>query len=73
MAATVAAAPTPAMMIAAVIHAALLQWEARREEAHLSKIHGPAYDSYCDNTGRFLPRLGKRFDPASATSLDQPT
>jgi protein-S-isoprenylcysteine O-methyltransferase Ste14 len=72
MAATVAATPTPAMIVVAVIHAILLQWEARREEAHLSKVQGAVYDSYRDNTGRFIPRIGKRFHSESVASLNPP-
>ena len=56
MVATVAAVPSPAMAIVAVVHLLLLQWEARREEQHLSAVHGPAYDRYRAGTGRFMPR-----------------
>ena len=57
MLATLAAVPSPAMAVAAVLHLLLLQWEARREERHLSVVHGPAYDRYRAATGRFVPRL----------------
>lgn len=55
MIATVAVLPTPAMIIVAVIHLLLLQWEARREEKNLSRIHGQQYDQYCLRVGRFFP------------------
>ena len=57
MVATVAAVPSPAMAVVAVAHLLLLQWEARREEQHLSHVHGPAYDRYRAGVGRFVPRL----------------
>ena len=59
MLATVAAVPTIAMGVVAVVHLLLLQWEARREEHHLSGVHGPAYDDYRAGTGRFVPRVGR--------------
>jgi protein-S-isoprenylcysteine O-methyltransferase Ste14 len=55
MAATMAALPSPAMLLAGIVHIALLQWESRREELHLAKIHGEAYQEYCQRVGRFLP------------------
>jgi protein-S-isoprenylcysteine O-methyltransferase Ste14 len=56
MLATVAVVPTPLMIVVGMIHVLLLQWEAHREERHLSKIHGQQYDQYCKSVGRFLPR-----------------
>jgi protein-S-isoprenylcysteine O-methyltransferase Ste14 len=55
---TLAAAPSLPMVAVAVVHIALLQAEARREEAHLRRMHGGEYDAYCRKTGRFLPRRG---------------
>jgi protein-S-isoprenylcysteine O-methyltransferase Ste14 len=55
MIATVMVLSSPVMIGIAVVHIALLQWEARREERNLSRIHGPQYDQYCSRVGRFLP------------------
>jgi protein-S-isoprenylcysteine O-methyltransferase Ste14 len=49
--------PSPAMLLVGVIHLALLQWEARREERFLTALHGPVYADYAARTGRFLPRF----------------
>ncbi len=57
MVASVAAVPSPVLAAAAVVHLLLLQWEARREERHLSLTHGPAYDGYRAGVGRFVPRF----------------
>jgi protein-S-isoprenylcysteine O-methyltransferase Ste14 len=57
MLATVAVVPSPLMMLVAAVHLLLLQLEARREEKHLLKRHGPTYREYCDRVGRFLPRI----------------
>ncbi len=56
MLATMAAIPSPLMLVVGIIHLALLQWEARREERHLVVHHGPAYEEYCRRVGRFMPR-----------------
>ncbi len=56
MLATVIALPTPMMLVAGAIHLLFLQWEARREETHLERTHGPAYASYRACVGRFIPR-----------------
>ncbi len=55
MLATVIVLPTPLMFVVAGIHLLLLQWEARREERNLSRIHGQQYDQYCSRVGRFIP------------------
>ena len=55
MIATVVVLPTPMMIGIAVVHLLLLQWEARREERNLSRIHGDQYDLYCSRVGRFIP------------------
>lgn len=54
---TVMATQTRVMLVIAVIHFVLLQWEARREEAHLLQKHGEEYARYRRGTSRFLPRL----------------
>lgn len=56
MLATLAAVPTPLMLVTAIAHLLLLQWEARREEKHLLAHHGQAYADYCRHVPRFLPR-----------------
>jgi protein-S-isoprenylcysteine O-methyltransferase Ste14 len=61
MLATVVAVPTPAMLIVATIHLLFLQWEARREEKYLVKIHGIEYQQYLRHVGRFLPRSASRY------------
>ena len=54
---TMAILPSPLMLVVGVTHLALLQWEARREEAHLLVLHGHAYAAYRARVGRFLPRI----------------
>lgn len=54
---TVAALPSTAMMIVAVLHIMLLLSEARREEAYLSRVHGSVYEDYRGRVGRFIPRF----------------
>jgi len=55
MLATLAVVPSPAMILVALLHLALLQWEARREEKYLAQLHGQAYLDYAAHTGRFIP------------------
>jgi protein-S-isoprenylcysteine O-methyltransferase Ste14 len=57
MIATVLVVPALLMIAVAVIHLLLLQWEARREERNLSRIHGRLYDQYRSRVGRFFPVL----------------
>ena len=54
---TLAATQTAVMLAVAIIHSALMQWEAAREEAHLLQKHGDEYERYRSTTGRFLPRI----------------
>ncbi|HWE97200.1 MAG TPA: isoprenylcysteine carboxylmethyltransferase family protein [Tepidisphaeraceae bacterium] len=56
MFATIAMIPTPLMLVAAGVHIALLQWESRREEGHLLRVHGEPYARYRAAVGRFVPR-----------------
>lgn len=44
---------------------ALLAWEARLEEAHLSALHGEDYRRYAARVGRFVPWAG-RLKPGAA-------
>ena len=55
---TLAALPSPLMLIIAVIHMILMQWEVRREDKYLVALHGPAYADYMKKVGRFVPRIG---------------
>ena len=55
MLATMLAIPSPLMLATGVLHLALLHWEARREEAHLTLLHGQSYLDYCARVPRFLP------------------
>jgi protein-S-isoprenylcysteine O-methyltransferase Ste14 len=57
MLATLAVAPSPAMLMAAMVHLTLVILKASNEERHLKQRHGQAYRDYCDRTGRFFPRL----------------
>jgi protein-S-isoprenylcysteine O-methyltransferase Ste14 len=57
MLATVAVAPSPAMLMVAIVHLTLVVLKATSEERHLQQRHGQAYRDYCGRTGRFLPRL----------------
>lgn len=59
MLASAAAIPSPLMIAAALLHVLLLQWEARREEAHLISIHGQDYREYCLRIGRFIPAVAR--------------
>jgi protein-S-isoprenylcysteine O-methyltransferase Ste14 len=65
MAATMAAILSPMMLLAGLIHLALLVWEARREESHLAALHGETYRRYCSRVGRFVPMPNRRYVPVS--------
>ncbi|HEY4330896.1 MAG TPA: isoprenylcysteine carboxylmethyltransferase family protein, partial [Phycisphaerae bacterium] len=58
MLASLAALPSPLMLLVAVLHLAFMQWEVRREEKYLVHLHGTAYADYMRRVGRFLPGLG---------------
>lgn len=45
----------------------LVSLQARLEEEHLSRLHGPAYREYAARVGRFLPGVG-RMEPAEVTA-----
>ena len=57
--ATLAALPSPVMLVIAAVHMILMQWEVRREDKYLVLLHGPAYADYMQHVGRFVPRLGR--------------
>jgi protein-S-isoprenylcysteine O-methyltransferase Ste14 len=67
MIATMIVLPSPLMLCVGVIHLMLLQWEARREEMHLSRIHGEPYDRYRAAVGGFFPRALSKYSPSAAT------
>ena len=72
MGATVVAVPSPVLAAVGGIHLLLLQWEARREERHLARVHGPAYDVYRAGVGRFAPRFRRPAAPSAAPSAAAP-
>ena len=51
------ALPCPAMVVIAAIHLAFMQWEVRREEKYLVKLHGQPSAEYMERVGRFVPRI----------------
>lgn len=65
MVASVVAIPVPLMIVVACIHLILLQWEARREEKHLSGVHGEQYEEYLSRVGRFVPKSLTPYSPAA--------
>jgi protein-S-isoprenylcysteine O-methyltransferase Ste14 len=66
MVVTVVTVPSPLMMFAGMLHLLLLQWEARREEENLCRIHGQQYEDYRSHVGRFIPRLGRGYTPSTS-------
>jgi protein-S-isoprenylcysteine O-methyltransferase Ste14 len=60
MIATAIVLPTGAMIAIAAVHVVLMNVKARREEAHLARLHGDAYARYVQRTGRFLPAFAAR-------------
>lgn len=67
---TFIAVPTVWVGIVALIQIALLQWEARREEQHMLRVHGQTYMNYIRQVGRFIPR-GLYRSEAPASSPEQ--
>ena len=64
MLASVFAVPAPLMILLAVVHLSFLQWEARREERYLVRLHGADYGSYLQNVGRFVPKALRAYSRA---------
>jgi protein-S-isoprenylcysteine O-methyltransferase Ste14 len=54
---TVVVNPSLLMILVALVHLGLLQFEARREEAYLLRAHGEIYQNYCRRVRGFIPRL----------------
>ncbi len=48
---------TVPMLLVAVLHVALLNFKAKKEERHLTERHGSSYGLYCQRVSRFVPRL----------------
>ncbi len=65
---TMGIVPAPWMIGVGVMHLTLLQWESRREERHLTAIHGDEYTAYRARVGRFIPRLTLRPDGGKKTA-----
>jgi protein-S-isoprenylcysteine O-methyltransferase Ste14 len=55
MLASIAALPSLLMIVVGFLHIVLLQWEARREERHMTQVHGQAYIDYSAQVWRFVP------------------
>ena len=55
---TLLVVPTGPVLLMAAVHITLMLLKARNEERFLVGVHGTAYQHYCRQTGRFLPRLG---------------
>ena len=51
------AVPTVPMFLLAVLHVTFMNIKAKKEEGHLAATHGPSYRLYCDQVGRFVPRV----------------
>ena len=62
MAATVAVAPSVAMLVVGALHLTMVILKAASEEHHLKRMHGESYREYCRRTGRFFPRILPRHD-----------
>jgi protein-S-isoprenylcysteine O-methyltransferase Ste14 len=55
MAATLTAAPSPAMLLVGAAHTTLVTLKAVNEERFLRCTHGQSYEDYCRRTSRFVP------------------
>lgn len=58
--ASLAILPSPWMLVVALIEILFLNWEASREEQHLTSVHGDAYTLYRKQVGRFAPRSWRK-------------
>src|SRR6476620_10287488 len=50
------AVPNALMLVVMLLGMILLQWEARREENYLLRVHGAQYEDYLRRVGRFIPK-----------------
>jgi len=57
MTATLVAVPIWPLLMAAVLHIALMHLKAHNEEKMMLRVHGDAYAGYRERTGRFIPRI----------------
>ena len=53
---TLLAVPIWPLLVATVLHIALMHIKAGNEEDWMLRMHGDAYAGYRERTGRFLPR-----------------
>jgi protein-S-isoprenylcysteine O-methyltransferase Ste14 len=54
------AVPNIVMLAVMLLGMILLQWEARREERYLLRVHGAQYQDYLGRAGRFIPKVPTR-------------
>ena len=52
--------PAPYAIIWLLVYAVLSLWMVRSEEEHLVRIFGVEYQRYCEQVGRFIPRIFSR-------------
>lgn len=64
--ASAVAVPAPVMFAVAAIEVIFLQWESRREERHLTSVHGTVYSEYMRHVGRFVPKSFGAYVPTRA-------
>jgi protein-S-isoprenylcysteine O-methyltransferase Ste14 len=55
---------SPLLLVAGMLHIALLHWEAHREEEHMLRSHGEAYRQYRARVGGFVPKSFRTSSPA---------
>ncbi len=52
--------PTVLMVVLAALHVYVMTRKARHEEGHLLQRFGPQYARYCEQVGRFCPRVMRK-------------
>jgi protein-S-isoprenylcysteine O-methyltransferase Ste14 len=68
MAATIAVAPSPAMLLVGIAHLVMVFLKSANEERFLERLHGQVYREYRRRTSRFFPWPG-RMGTASASRV----
>lgn len=53
-------APSWLALVSLIMNVVGYQWKIHIEEAYLREAHGAAYATYCERTGRYLPRFPRR-------------
>jgi protein-S-isoprenylcysteine O-methyltransferase Ste14 len=53
-------APSWLALVSLILNVIGYEWKIRIEEAYLREAHGAAYATYCERTGRYLPRFPRR-------------